>query len=82
MSTSPKDFNKYKDVKLTEALVIALTMVDTEMHLTDDELNHYKDLNWIGFIADSIKEDVKIGRSLDAMFQESLDLLERITKFE
>ena len=76
------DTHELKDVKVVHFLTVVLTQIDNELHLTDAELEYYENLNWYAFILEAVKEDVKIGRSLGAMFKESLDLLDKITKFE
>ena len=61
----------------------ALKNVQDDIGLTLAEARYYlESVDWFKFLCESIKEDVKLGRSLNGMFQESLDLLEKITKFE
>ena len=76
------DTHELKDVKVVHFLTVILTQIDSELHLTDAELEYYENMNWYAFIKDAIKEDVVLGRSLDGMFKESLALLDKITKFE
>lgn len=76
------DTHELKDVKVVHFLTVILTQLDSELHLTDEELEYYENLNWYAFIKDAVKEDVMLGRSLSGMFKESLELLKKLTKFE